>query len=683
MIARDVIGMGKIAYGGDWNPEQWDEGTVREDIRLFKKAGIDLLTVNVFAWTLDQPSEEVYTLDWLEAILELLASNGMRCCMGTATAAHPAWMAKRHPDILRVDFQGRTRSFGDRHNSCPSSPAYRKFAPRLASELARRFARHPALALWHVSNEFMGACYCHRCEAAFRRWLEARYGTVDSLNAAWNGRFWNQWYSSFEEVPVPNALNVQWAERGMAMQGQVLDFTRFNSRNLLECFMLERDAIKAIDPDAVVTTNFMGPYRPLDYRAWAAEMDIVSWDSYPSLGDSPATTAFKHDLMRGLKGRPFLLMEQTPSQTNWQAYNSLKRPGEMRLQSYQALARGSDSVLFFQMRRTRGSCEKFHGAVIEHHGRSDTRVFREVAALGAELKALGGAFLGSRVEARAALVFDWESWWASENSSGPSAAFSYYAEAERWHAAFDSIGITLDVIGPADDPSPYGLLLCPCLYMIHPGQAERLARYVEGGGVLATCYLSGVAGESDLVFRGGAPGPLKEILGLWVEEVDALPPERKNGIAVGAGVPGFSGAYESSLIFEVLRLEGAEALAYHEKEFYAGTPVLARNRRGRGQAWYLGTRASEAFLSDLAAELARAAGIEPVLPGKSRAVEATIRAHGEARWLFLLNHGDGPERISLGPHQGPDLVGGAYASGEIVLQAKGVAIIELRSMQDR
>lgn len=672
------FGLGKIPYGGDWNPEQWSRDVWDEDVRLFQLAGIDLLTVNVFAWTLDQPGDDTYDFRHLDEVMDLLAEHGMKACLGTGTAALPAWMATKYPDVLRVDFQGRAHRYGDRHNACPSSPTYRRFAPALAGELARRYATHPALALWHVSNEFGGACYCPRCEARFREWLRARYGHLDALNHAWNTRFWSQTVSDWDEIVVPNALSVQWGERNTAVQGLTLDFQRFTSGNLLDAYRLEEQAIRAVLPQATVTTNLMGTYRGLDYREWAPHLDVVGWDSYPAPGDPPAVTAMKHALMRGLKaGAPFMLMEQTPSQTNWQPYNALKRPGVMRLQSWQAVAHGADAVMFFQMRRSVGAGEKFHGAVIEHHGRSDTRVFQEVAVLGAELQALGGTLLGSRVQAQAALWFDWNSWWAAENSMGPSVALSYLDELNSVYAAFHAQGYAVDLVGPGDDLSSYRLLAAPLLYLLDQAVPEALDAFVEGGGLLLTTIMSGVADRSDRVFPGGPPGPLRELLGLWVEEVDALPPDAGNRIVLSGPLGTLTGSFPCRLLFEQLRVEGAEVLATYGEDFYAGRPVLTRHRRGQGQAWKLGTCAGPEFLQGLVAHLCAEASVPPLLPGLPAGVEVTRReGEGEGdRFLFLLNHTAHPAEVQLDAFSGTDLLSGTVQEGTVTLEPYAVRVI--------
>jgi beta-galactosidase len=400
----------KIFYGGDYNPEQWPKEIWDEDMRMFKLAHIDIATVGVFSWSIMQLDEETYDFSWLDEVMDKLYENGTYVCLATGTAAHPAWMAKKYPDILRVDFEGRKRKFGQRHNSCPNSPTFRKYSQLLAGKLADRYKDHPALAVWHVNNEYGGECYCENCAKAFRVWLKRRYSTLDALNNAWNTRFWSHVFYDWDEIVPPNALSEFRIERGVTtFQSISLDYNRFNSDSLLECYLGEYEEIKRITPDVMITTNLMGTYKPLDYFKWAKHLDIVSWDNYPSNNTPVSTIAMRHDLMRGLKdGDPFMLMEQTPSQQNWQPYNALKRPGVMRLWSYQAVAHGADTVMFFQLRRSNGACEKFHGAVIEHVGHEHTRVFRECAELGRELTGLGDTLLDSRVEAKVGIVFDWD-----------------------------------------------------------------------------------------------------------------------------------------------------------------------------------------------------------------------------------------------------------------------------------
>jgi beta-galactosidase len=669
------MNLGKTSYGGDWNPEQWDRAVWDEDVRLFKEAGIDLLTINIFSWTLLQPDEETYNFALLDEIIALLHVNGMKVCLGTGTAAHPAWMATKYPDILRVDFQGRKRKFGDRHNSCPSSPAYIRFAPKLAATLAERYKDHPAIALWHISNEFGGACYCENCERRFREWLRQRYGTLEALNTAWNATFWNQLITDWNEIVVPNQLSVQWSDRGTVMQGLTLDHLRFNSENLLNAYCLEYDVIRAIIPEAIITTNMMGLYRQLDYREWAKRIDIIAWDSYPAIDHTPAFTALAHDLMRGLKdGQPFLLMEQTPNQTNWKPHNALKRPGVMRLQSWQAVAHGADAVMFFQMRQSIGAGEKFHGAVIGHSGRSDTRVFGEVAALGAELQRVGAATVGSRIQSEVAIWFDWESWWASENSLGPSASLDYINEIAKYHAAFHDAHIMVDMVGFESDLSSYRVLIAPVLYLLQPGVAERITTFVQSGGTLVTGFLSGIANQSDLVFPGGPPGPLREMLGLWVEEIDALPPEEHNSIVMQHTLEALQGPYTCNLLFAIPRLEGAIVIATYGTDFYAGSPVLTRHQYGQGFAWFVASSPDASFLRDFTQHLSISLGIKPVLPNLPSEIEATRRSKDGHHYLFLLNHSNTEQLVQLEASI-QDLLTTQTHTGSVTMPARGVMVM--------
>ena len=661
----------KIWYGGDYNPEQWPEETWQGDLDLLKGAGIDTLTLNVFSWASLQPSEETYDFARLDRIMDLVRKNGFRVILATSTGAHPAWMAKRHPDILRTEFNGMRRKFGGRHNSCPNSPSYRLYAPRLAGELARRYGGYENLAAWHISNEFGGTCYCENCEQAFRAWLREKYGTLDALNRAWDTAFWGHTFYDWDEIVVPNLLSEYLDNERNMFQGIALDYKRFNSDSMLACFQMEYEAVKAFTPDIPVTTNLMGFYKELDYGKWGRFMDIVSWDNYPGNEDPPAKIAMAHDLMRGVGGgKPFLLMEQTPSVANWLPYNALKRPGVMRLWSYQAAAHGADSILFFQMKRSVGACEKLHGAVIDHVGNGNTRVYRETAALGEELKRLGGRTLGARTKADAALYFDWDNWWAIDGSAGPSKDLDYLEEFFLYYQALYEENIGVDVIGSQDSFSEYSLVIAPMLYMVKPGLDEKIRQFVSDGGCFAATCFSGMADENDLIVTGGYPGRLRDILGIWVEESDALPEGRENHFT-------YKGKrYPARLLCDLSHPEGAQALSAYEEDFYAGMPALTVNRFGAGQAFYMGACSGPEFYRDWLSDVCKQCGAAPALP-PVEGVEVTERENENGTFLFVLNHNETP---ALQPLSAPcrDLLGGArYEAGDsAAIPAKGVMILE-------
>ncbi|WP_186578217.1 beta-galactosidase [Aquibacillus kalidii] len=667
----------KVWYGGDYNPEQWDKDTWDEDYRMFKLAGIDVATINVFSWALNQPNEDTYHLEWLDETIDRLHENGVFVCLATSTGAHPAWMARKYPDIRRVDFEGRKRQFGGRHNSCPSSPTYRKYAERMASKLAERYKNHPAVLIWHVSNEYGGYCYCDNCANGFREWLKSRYDTLDAVNKAWNTSFWGHTFYEWEEIVPPNGLSEEWqGGQNTNFQGISLDYRRFQSDRLLECYQLERDAIRKHTPDIPITTNLMGLYPELDYFKWAKEMDIISWDNYPSIDTPVSLTAMTHDLMRGLKGGdPFMLMEQTPSQQNWQPYNSLKRPGVMRLWSYQAVARGADTIMFFQLRRSIGATEKYHGAVIEHVGHEQTRVFRESADLGRELIQLSDKFIDARINARVAIVFDWENRWAIDLSSGPSIALDYVQEIHKYYDALYEQNVQVDMIGVEEELSKYDIVIAPVLYMVKSGHAKKLEAFVAAGGTLVTTFFSGIVNENDLVTTGGYPGELRKLLGIWAEEIDALDPKVTNQIVMKETLGDLQGEYECNLLFDLIHTEGAEVLATYGSDFYQGMPVLTKNIFGTGHAYYVASSPDKAFLKGLLSNLCHDKGIEPLVKSAEQGVEVSERVKAGKSYLFLLNHNEEKATFVL-KEQRKDLITGQSISQKATIPGRAIMILE-------
>ncbi|AWV31918.1 beta-galactosidase [Paenibacillus odorifer] len=665
----------KIWYGGDYNPEQWDAPVWAEDERMFKLAGIDVATINVFSWALIQPSEDTYDFSSLDELMDRLYKNGTYVCLATGTGAHPAWMAHRYPEVTRVDVQGRKRKFGGRHNSNPNSSVYRKYAAKLAGKLAERYKDHPALVAWHISNEYGGYDYSEQSAAAFRVWLKERYGSLDALNKAWNTRFWGHTFYDWEEIVVPNELSEEWNGNRTNFQGISLDYRRFMSYSLLECYKIEYEAIKEHSTNVPVTTNLMGFYPELDYFEWAKHMDVISWDNYPSLDTPVSFTAMTHDLMRGLKnGQPFMLMEQTPSQQNWQPYNSLKRPGVMRLWSYQAVARGADTVLFFQLRRSIGACEKYHGAVIEHVGHEHTRVFRECAELGKELEQLGDQLLDARSAAKVGIIYDWENRWALDLSSGPSVALDYVNEVHKYYDALYQQNIEADMIGVEENLSKYEIVIAPVMYMVKPGFAEKVEAFVKAGGTFITTYFSGIVNENDLVTVGGYPGELRKVLGIWAEEIDALLPGMSNELVLDKTWGSLSGSYKCDLLCDLIHAEGAEVLAEYGSDFYKGMPALTVNKFGEGKAYYVATSPEAGFLQGFLANLCAEKNIQPLVTAPE-GIESVQRVKDGVAYLFLLNHTAGDLSADIGPAERTDLLTGNVISGSAIVPGRGVLIL--------
>ena len=663
MSGRGIFGgrLPHLAYGGDYNPEQWPEDVWPEDVRLMQEAGVNLASVGIFAWSRLQPRAEVFEFGWLDRLLDLLHEGGVSVDLATATASPPPWLSHRHPEMLPALADGSRLWPGGRQHYCPSSPVYRAAARRLVTALAERYATHPALAMWHVGNEYgchVPACWCDESARHFREWLRRRHSTLEDLNRAWGTDFWSQRYSDWEEILPPRQAPT------LPNPSQRLDFYRFSSDALLECYELERAILAEHSPGVPITTNFMGFFKPLDYWKWAEREDVVSHDSYPDPADpdAPARAAMAGDLMRSLgRGQPWVLMEQTPNRVNWREVNVAKAPGQMRLWSYQAVARGADGVMFFQWRQSRAGAEKFHSAMVPHGPVQSSPTWREVVRLGGDLRGLDQV-CGSRVQADVAVLFDWESWWALELPSKPSGGLRLMEQLESYYHPLFEANVTADFARPSDDLSGYRLVLVPNLYLVSDGAARNLAGYVGAGGTLVMSFFSGIVDEAEHVRLGGYPAPFRELLGLLVE--DFLP--------LGAGDPldvlFVEGTVDRAELWsELVRLRGAEALATFRGGTLDGQPAVTRNAFGGGSAFYLATRLSRPVMAQLLRRVCTECGVRPAAE-----VPAGVEAVRRGSLLFLMNHGQ--QTVEVQTVAGSrDLLS---ESNQVVLGPREVAIVQ-------
>jgi beta-galactosidase len=648
--------LGRFGFGADYNPEQWPESVWDEDMALMKSAGVSMVSVGIFGWAATESAPGEYDFSWLDRVMDLLSANGIGACLATMTASPPPWLAHRHPETLPQRADGTVLWPGARQHYCPSSPVYREYAARLVEALAERYAEHPALAMWHVGNEYgchVPECFCDVSGAAFRDWLADRYGDVAALNDAWSTTFWSQRYGDIAEVRPPRTAPT------FLNPAQVLDYKRFSSHALLECYLMEKEILRRHTPDVPVTTNFVGAWHRIDVTDWAPHLDIVSYDSYPDPHDRDTVVqaAFMYDQMRALHGKPWLLLEQAPSAVNWRERNAPKTPGEMRLWSYQAVARGADAVMYFQWRQSRGGAERYHSAIVPHAGPAH-RIFTETAELGAELARLGEV-LGSGTDADVALVTDWSSGWALQGKALPASGLSLEEVNFAHYRPLWNAGVAVDVVAPTVDLARYKLVVVPNLYAVDAEVAARLADYVRGGGHLLMSFFSGIVDGHERVHLGGYPGPFRELLGLTVDEF--APPPAGGSVALASGGSG-------TLWAEWITVRGAEVL----DTFADGGPAITRNSFGSGVATYLATRPDSATLDAVVARVLSDAGVSPVLPGAPAGVEAVRR--GE--WLFLLNHNETSVTVPVPSGATDALTGSPLASSEHVA-GRGVLVAYL------
>ena len=661
MLTREL----GLLYGCDYNPEQWPREVWVQDVALMRAAGVNLVTVGVFSWALLEPRLGQFDLDWLGDVLDLLHDGGIAVDLATPTASPPAWLGVRWPDTLAVTADGVRLSHGSRNHFCPSSPVYRERALAIAGALVDRFASHPAVRMWHIGNEFGQVCYCDQCGSAFRAWLRTRYGTLDELNRAWGTTFWSQHYGDWDEIAPPRAAPY------LVIPTQTLDFRRFASDQLLSLYTEQRDLVRAASRGACVTTNFMGFHPLTDYWRWASEVDVVADDTYgdPADPDSPLRQGLAHDLMRGLAGgEPWLLMEQAAGAVNWRGHNLPKTPARMRLDSLRAIARGADGSCFFQWRQSAFGSERFHSALVPHAG-PETRLHRAVRAHGAELARLD-AVVGARVAVRAAIVFDWSSWWAAEEPAVPSDRLRVMDQVLAYYRPLWRAGVAVDVVHPGGDLSGYDLVVAPQLYLVDDHDARNLRGVVERGGVLLLGPFSGVADADAHIRLGRFPVPFADLFGGSGEEYCPLPDA---GLRVRSEA---LGDFTATVWGERLRLDDGEAVATFTGDL-DGSPAVLRRRACGGEAWYVATVPPAAVLHEIVARCVRAAGlvgalgVGPLPDG----VEAVRR--GEV--LFVLNSAATECVVPLaGVHR--DLLTGALSSGAVALGPEGaVALVAQRA----
>lgn len=674
-----------MLHGADYNPEQWMHipGILNEDMRLMKLANCNVVSIGMFSWSFLEPEEGKFEFAWLDEIMDKLYSNGVHVILSTPSGARPAWMSQKYPEVLRVK-ENRIRNLhGERHNHCYTSPIYREKVRIINTKLAERYKNHPALIMWHVSNEYEGECHCELCQQEFRQWLKVKYnGDLDKLNKTWWTGFWSHTYTDWSQIESP------------ALQGEInlhglnLDWRRFVTYKTLDFFKTETIPLREITPEIPITTNFheyVDIANSINYWEFAPYLDVISWDNYPYWhGQRPepleaCRRAFIHDINRSLKGgKPFMMMESSPSATNWQPVAKLRRPGMHILGSIQAIAHGSDTVQYFQWRKSRGSSEKFHGAVVDHCGHENTRVFKEVSKVGEILSKLNSV-VGTSVDSEVAVIYDWENCWAMEDAQGPrKEKKDYFETCVNHYKAFWHMGVPVDVVSMDVDFSKYKLVVAPMLYMVRRGVGERIEEFVKNGGTFVTTYWSGIVDENDLCFLGGFPGPLRKVTGIWSEEIDALYDGEVNYVEFeNNNELGMAGKYEASIFCDLIHAETAKVLAKYKNDFYAGMSAVTENLFHNGKAYYIAFRSNGEFLLNFYEKIAKDCNLKRVINTElPYGVTAQMRTDGENKFIFVSNFTPDKKSVNLNEMIFRDMETGNKVENSLELDKYGIRILQ-------
>lgn len=626
-------------HGGDYNPEQWlyDPEILETDIKYFKKAHINEVSLGIFSWAMLEPEENQYDFTWMESIINRLYENGISVILATPSGARPKWMADKYPEVLRVDESRNRYLYGLRHNHCYTSPVYREKTRKMNMELAKRFGNHPGVIAWHISNEYGGECHCELCQEEFRKWLKEKYQTIENLNFSWATTFWSHRYNDFDQIESPSSRGEYW------LHGLNLDWKRFVTDRTVDFVRHEIQAIRDDGSEKPTTINLMYDYQGLNYHKFENVVDIISWDNYPQWHKkaeclTAMDSGMQHDIMRSIKRQPFLLMESCPSATNWQPISKLKKPGMLHLASLQAIAHGSDSVQYFQLRQSRGSSEKFHGAVIDHYGGSDTRVFEEVTRVGESLELLE-EIAGTQVDAKIAVLYDWENRWAMEDAQGPRNEGLYYKESvEKSYYAFRKLGLDVDVIDMEQDLEPYAIVAIPMLYMFRAGFEKKLRAFIENGGIAIMTYWSGIVDDTDLCYLGGTPHGLMDVFGLRSTEIDALYDWENNvSIPVEGNSLGLNAQWNCKNLCDIVKVSTAEVLGVYGEDFYAGMPTITKNQYGKGIAYYVCADFEQGFYDDFISKIVGLTNIKKPVKVIPNGIEVTTRKSEQNEYIFIQN----------------------------------------------
>ncbi|WP_065674901.1 beta-galactosidase [Lactiplantibacillus pentosus] len=644
----------EFLHGGDYNPDQWldQPGVIKQDFKAFKQAKINTVTLGIFAWDKLEPSEGHYDFSWLDEIFDQAEAQGTKIILSTPSGARPRWLAEKYPEVLRVNEQGQRNQFGERHNHCFTSPIYREKVQAINRKLAERYGKRPSLLLWHISNEYGGACYCDLCQADFRQWIQKKYQTLDHLNHAYWNDFWSHDYTSWDQVQAPSPLG------DTGVMGLNLDWRRFVTDQTIDFFESEIQPLRELTPNVPVTANFMGGnpseshvFYDLDYQKFAKHVDIVSWDSYPNWSNGYESTAhlamktaLMNDTMRSLKHDNYLIMESTPSQVNWHPYNRAKRPGMHEMGSLQQIAHGADSVLYFQLHQSLGASEMFHGAVVTNHRGTKTRAFKDVQQVGQDLQQLQAAHATTRLRAKVGIVFDYDNMWALDDARNyANETKQYWRTIQEHYQYFWEHDIPVEILSTTDDLSAYDLIIDPMHFMMSAAFAAKLKAYVEQGGHLVGTYITGVVDRDFLAYQGDGLADFQATYGLKVQETDTLYPQQHNALTA------YHQAYQINDYCDVIETTTAETLGTYQKDFYAGTPAVTKNTLGNGSAYYLAARTDTDFLAAFYEQLAIQLELKPSLPitKATPKVAIQVRENATERYYFVINFSHQPTTVTL------------------------------------
>jgi beta-galactosidase len=677
-------------FGVDYYPEHWvypyagtaeePESRWQQDAELMVAAGVNVVRLGEFTWGLCEPEEGKYNFDWLKRAMDVMGNAGIKVVLGTPTAAPPVWLAKKHPEILPVDERGLVRSEGTRRACCLNSDVYWDYTQRIVRAMAGALGQHPQLIAWQIDNGLGGHTtefsYNEHTRRDWHAWLEAKYVTIERLNEQLGLRHWAQVVTEWSHVPMPRYAPT------LHNPSLMLDWMRFSSDTILAYVKMQTDLLHELTPNCPVTSNLRALYRRFDHFDIAAALDFVAVDSNAAIKTRSSELACELDMLRSLKktgirtpdgNEGFWVIEQKAGQVNWQDVNSLVRPQVVRLFTYQLISRGAVGVLYFRWRQPRIGSEKFFGAVLPHHGRKDSRTYREISQVGDEIKLLGPALQGTKVVADVCILYSHDNDWALQQPMQPNKHFDLRDHIQLIYNGFHHRNVQVDFARPTEDLSKYKLVVAPSLHLLAGGEADLLKLYVQNGGTLVSTFNTGLVDEHHIAPDAGYPYDLTDVFGLEVLEFDPLPPGEENHMTFKGAFP-TSHLHPARLWCDIIEPKGCQVLATFAKDFYAGRPAMTMNSFGLGKAIYVGTQSHQHFYEDLVVWLRQLVNLQPLLKVPDT-VEVSLRQKENTRIYFLLNHQNSPVRIQFYKPM-HDFLSGSTIAGNFDLPPHGVLVLD-------
>jgi len=660
-------------FGVDYYPEHWPQERWVEDARLMAEANFNVVRLAEFAWSKMEPREDSFDFEWLDHAIEILSSHDIKIILGTPTASPPPWLMAKQEDLFRVDPEGRRLTYGNRREYCPNNPLYHDHTWRIVTAMAEHYRDHASIIGWQIDNEFGDRCYCTICRNAFQGWLRDRYGTLEELNSRWGTLFWSHVYTDWSEIPTPLKTG------GSPNPGLALDFYRFASESYVAYQKLQIDLLREICPQHFITHNFMGfNYDQLDYFELARDLDFVAWDIYWRMQwnidaeVSPSWPALGHDTMRGLKGKNFWVMEQQAGPGGWEMVSVPTKPGELRLWAYQSIAHGADAILFFRWRTALYGTEEYWHGVLDHHGRPGRR-YEEIQRMGAELQQIGESIHGAQIKAPVAFLLSYDSRFAFQ-IQGNNPSFSYPEHFHDLYRVFHARQIPIDILSPTSELSSYPLVIAPALHIVKDEIAKNLETYVRNGGTLLLTLRTGVKDEANAVVDQPLPGLLADLCGVEVEEYVSLPTDLDHEIQFSvSGIP--MTPFPAKVWCDVLQPKGATVLARYREDYFAGKPAITVNQVGEGKVVYMGTMGDASLYETLTAWLLDQLQIEASWAAHHE-LEIGERWQGDRKILFLLNHSDSVQQVSLDGKYRELLSGSVLAEPKLKIPPREVTILK-------